>query len=85
MRYNKGWSNIYPEAHKLTQEERKRGGINSGIARRKKREQRERLEIMMDIIAKELERDFEWDFEWDFEDLEWNFEDDESKKEGGDH
>ena len=44
--------NLRPSEYKLSQEEAKKGGINSGIARRQKKTMRETLEQMLNEVAK---------------------------------
>ena len=40
--------NLHPSEYKLSQEEAKKGGINSGRARREKRDLRKALEILLE-------------------------------------
>lgn len=51
MKSNKGRENLIPESHKLTAEERSRGGINSAQSRREKRRS---AEIAEDILSMTL-------------------------------
>lgn len=44
--------NLKPCEYKLSQEEAKKGGINSGIARKEKATMRKTLEMLVDEIAK---------------------------------
>lgn len=44
--------NLKPGEYKLSQEEAKKGGINSGIARREKATMRKTLELLLDEVAK---------------------------------
>lgn len=44
--------NLRPGEYKLSQEEAKKGGINSGIARREKATMKKTLEMLVDEIAK---------------------------------
>lgn len=43
--------NLRPGEYKLSKEEAKKGGINSGIARRQKKTMRETLEMMLEEVA----------------------------------
>ena len=43
--------NLRPSEYKLSQEEAKKGGINSGIARREKATMRKTLELMLEEIG----------------------------------
>jgi len=51
MKPNKGHENLIPESHKLTPEEKSRGGINSAQSRREKKRS---AEIAEDILSMTL-------------------------------